>query len=371
MLSGEKKCGGGKCKVAWEEVCKPKDKGGLGVRDLEIQNRCLLQKFLIKFHSPEVTPLLAWVRENYGWNEHRDFGDDLPHATPIWRDIYKNLDSFRDATKVIIGNGAMTSFWKDLWYGEQTLALSFPYLFTHTTRPNISVQKVFAGGALFLALRPRLTAVAEQELGKLLDLMSLVELHNDIHDYRTLRGNSKPPSTSSLYLLSFQDLPRDPFAGKNWKSYAPPKCKYFLWLIHKGCLSTKARLYQRHMNDSKQCPFCPLDEDICHLFLKCPRAVSIWQEIGLNITGSVDRVEQLWDAIPSLHAYNHRIQSTVLNAVLWNIWKCRNSKVFRLEDESNLSVLLRCHDDLALWIHRCDKPEDRDSLQFWSSFFSR
>jgi hypothetical protein len=37
--------------AAWELVCKPKDKGGLGVINLEIQNDALLMKHLFKFFS--------------------------------------------------------------------------------------------------------------------------------------------------------------------------------------------------------------------------------------------------------------------------------------------------------------------------------
>lgn len=93
-------------------------KGGLGIRNLSKQNKCLLQKFLIRFHSEEHTPWLSWIRNNYGWNADHDFGDDLPNATPVWKDIYATLPSFRQATKVIIGNGRMTTFWIDLWWGS-------------------------------------------------------------------------------------------------------------------------------------------------------------------------------------------------------------------------------------------------------------
>lgn len=36
--------------AAWSKVCRPKDKGGLGVIDLRIQNRALLMTHLYKFY---------------------------------------------------------------------------------------------------------------------------------------------------------------------------------------------------------------------------------------------------------------------------------------------------------------------------------
>ena len=65
--------------------------------------------------------------------------------TPIWKDIYAQLPSFRNETKVILGNGRMTAFWLDLWFGSQTLAEMFPALFSHTLHPNASVARVFSG----------------------------------------------------------------------------------------------------------------------------------------------------------------------------------------------------------------------------------
>lgn len=46
-------CSGAKCLVAWDRVCFPKLAGGLGVKNIQVQNVCLLLKFANKFlHSP-------------------------------------------------------------------------------------------------------------------------------------------------------------------------------------------------------------------------------------------------------------------------------------------------------------------------------
>jgi hypothetical protein len=119
------------CKVAWEDVCLPKDKGGLGVPDLVTKNKSLLKKFLFKFHCAPPAPWIDWLRLQYGWSDRRDFSDDIPDITPIWKEIYAQLPSFRAETKVLIGHGKMTAFWLDLWCGSQTLAVAFPALFSH------------------------------------------------------------------------------------------------------------------------------------------------------------------------------------------------------------------------------------------------
>lgn len=60
--------------VAWETVQKSKDKGGLGVINLRLQNDALLLKHLHKFYNQEDTPWVNLIRFKY--YQHR-----VPHAT--------------------------------------------------------------------------------------------------------------------------------------------------------------------------------------------------------------------------------------------------------------------------------------------------
>jgi hypothetical protein len=56
LWTGEETCHGGNCKVAWKDVCVPKDRGGLGVLSIHSQNSALLTKFLTKLHSDNTAP---------------------------------------------------------------------------------------------------------------------------------------------------------------------------------------------------------------------------------------------------------------------------------------------------------------------------
>jgi len=98
LWTGENKCKGSQCKVAWDEVSLPKNKGGLGIPNLSKRNTSLLKKFLFKFHCAPSAPWIDWLRQSYGWNENFDFGDATTEITPIWKDIYALLPSFRDKT---------------------------------------------------------------------------------------------------------------------------------------------------------------------------------------------------------------------------------------------------------------------------------
>ena len=370
LWTGESKCHGSQCKVAWDDVSLPKEKGGLGVLNLANKNKSLLKKFLFKFLCAPSAPWIDWLRSAYGWNDRFDFGDDINSLTPIWKDIYNLLPSFRKETKVLLGNGLMTAFWVDLWFGSDTLVDMFPALFSHTLRPNASVARVFSITTLQLSLRPRLTAAAAQELMELSALMASVQLNESVNDQRVLRSNNKTPTSRDHYLISFQEVPDDPFAPAIWRSYSPQKCKFFLWLLHRNRLSTRSRLLRCNVHSDGQCPFCPLEEDCFHLFIACPRSRSFWAFIGIDVTSLPASLgtDQLWTESLLLEN-NPRVCSTVLTCVLWNIWKCRNAKIFRHEDETNLTISRRCSEDLSLWSNRCSSPVDRLKLETWSGFF--
>ena len=59
--------------AAWEMICKPKKKGGLGIMDLHVQNKALLPKFLDKFYNHAYIPWVTLIRNSY-------YYQTVPHA---------------------------------------------------------------------------------------------------------------------------------------------------------------------------------------------------------------------------------------------------------------------------------------------------
>jgi len=54
--TGDEACHGTKCSVAWENVSISKNYGGPGIKNLELQNRCMLMKFINKLFSNDPAP---------------------------------------------------------------------------------------------------------------------------------------------------------------------------------------------------------------------------------------------------------------------------------------------------------------------------
>ena len=101
-------------------------------------------------------------------------------------------------------------------------------------------------------------------------------------------SNNKPPTSRDHYLVTFQEYPDDLVTPNIWRHYSPPKCKFFLWLLHRDRLRTKAMLFHCHMQSDRACPFCTSDEDCFHLFIDCSCSKSFWSFIGLDLSSLHD-----------------------------------------------------------------------------------
>jgi hypothetical protein len=105
----------------------PKEKGGLGVVNLRIQNQCLLLKHFHKFYNRLD---ILWVQ--LIWSKY--YGSrQVPHMTSMrgsfwWKDVNKLMDWYRGLAMPVAGDGNTFLMWKDVW-NNSLLAEEFPRLF--------------------------------------------------------------------------------------------------------------------------------------------------------------------------------------------------------------------------------------------------
>lgn len=93
LWAGSEVLTGGKCKVNWERVCRPKELGGLGILILSRFARALRLRWLWQ----------EWKAENKPW-----VGMEIPCD-----ETDKRL--FATATLITLGNGKKAKFWSLAW----------------------------------------------------------------------------------------------------------------------------------------------------------------------------------------------------------------------------------------------------------------
>jgi general stress protein 26 len=88
---------------------------------------------------------------------------------------------------------------------------------------------------------------------------------------------------------------------------------------------------------------------------------------------SVNKTQSKWcinkhgasKIIDMFETYQRAEDSTIREAIAWNIWKRRNAIIFNSKDEPLQFVICMCVEDIDLWAQRCSKPASSDSLVSW------
>jgi hypothetical protein len=136
----EETCTGAKCLVAWDKLCIPTNRGGLGAKNSNAQNICILLKFCFKFLHAENLPWKHWILSQ----------SPNPYTTSnqsyLSRLITKHLHMLLQITTCTIHNGKSVFFWHDTWLLPEPLATAFPALYSHHTQTHALVCDIVQNG---------------------------------------------------------------------------------------------------------------------------------------------------------------------------------------------------------------------------------
>src|SRR6185503_17897437 len=94
------------------------DLGGLGIQNLDIQNKCLLSKWLFKLVNEEG----LWqdlLRNKYLKNKILSQVQKKAGDSQFWMGLLTIKDQFFGLGKFHIKDGKQIMFWEDTWLGTQ------------------------------------------------------------------------------------------------------------------------------------------------------------------------------------------------------------------------------------------------------------
>ena len=311
--------------AAWDMVCKPKDKGGLGIINLQVQNKALLLKFLNKYYNNADLPWVKLVRNAYFYNT-------VTHAVTMsgsfwWRGVISNVDDWRAITKCIPGDGSSILLWDDFW-SDKFLSQKFARLFSFAKDKLSSIKEILAHNQLSDAFHLPLSVEAFQEFTELQSVLANVVL-NDSADEWVCDLSKDGYTPRGFYKLFFAGFPKDIPSSWIWKSKCMSKHKFFAWLVLHDRLNTKDMLIRRNwkVTENNSCVLCCQDklEDWLHLFFHCQFSGRVWNY--LQIVWETDSVlNNLRQARKEFHG---PCFSEVVILACWNIWKQRNGLIFK------------------------------------------
>ncbi|CAN6352985.1 unnamed protein product [Urochloa humidicola] len=363
LWSGEETVSGAQCLVAWEQACLPKEQGGLGIKNIALQNKCLLLKLLHRLHQPGESAWANWVRDKINLVT---FHGDVVGAH--WQDLADLLPLYRAVTVCEVYNGESTNFWLDRWLSAGRLQSLFPLLASHSTSLEVTVAQIVTDG-IQQHLMPRLTRAALEELVKLQTLLTQVALR-DGEDRRSsaLADADGILRTGPVYkqMVHSTGPPPKSFSNFVWGNRAPPRVQFFAWLLVQERIQCRSNLVKKNVLQDARCPLCPSEEDPNHIIFGCPFAQQAWLQMGFDITGCT--VRTLWEVprpatVPAKH-YN-----SFLLLITWHLWKHRNTVVFDAAAASHSRLWASSREDARLWSQRWAQDE-RHIAEFWCSLLS-
>lgn len=109
-----------KAKLAWQDVCQPKDEGGLGFKCIKEANQVCCLKLIWKVISSQNTLWIRWIKSTY-LQKDSFWTAKSKQGSWMWKKILKYRDIASSFHRVDVRNGRHTSFWFDKWSSKGRL----------------------------------------------------------------------------------------------------------------------------------------------------------------------------------------------------------------------------------------------------------
>ncbi|CAL2255075.1 unnamed protein product [Prunus armeniaca] len=317
--------------VNWEQVCKPKVAGGLGIKRSSWMNQALLAKTgwrLLQheqglwsqvFHAKYLKQqnILA-VKDSY-----------FPCSSSVWRGVLYGNSALSKGIKWRVGSGDNVLFWTDRWLSCGPL-YQYAIIDLSEEMLKLNVGDFLEGVWDVNCLRECLP-------------LHIIHLILSVHAGFNGSGTDRyiwqftPNGSFSVNSAYSSFFPAEASVKWDWQFLwrlrLPPKVKTFLWIVCHQKLLTNVQRQKRGLTQVPTCPRCDYPmETIAHLFKDCPFSLAIWNCLQIGDSSSPDMMEFKEWLLRNLQSkrmvYNGLPWPLVFALYLWFIWKWRCKGIF-------------------------------------------
>ncbi|KAM7517189.1 hypothetical protein LguiA_006772 [Lonicera macranthoides] len=311
-----------------ENMCKPYEEGGYGLRSLKAMNRAALVKTAWQMLVND-DALCSFVRTNVNLTSS---GKRLKHCNSSL------INGFKAATVIIssyahwwVGSGTKIDFWHDQWLGGAMVdILRLPSMASISTKARVSDFLNRGTWCLPRSFKRAFPQVASQ--------IDHVEIYN--------KGDSliwTPSLTGDISFKSAYDVCRIHGGDFKWMScvwcfYIPPRRSILFYRALQNRLPTEDNLRRCGMYLTSRCSMCKVaSESVAHLFYECSFAKAIWAWVFNKFQHLVSFDGDFLAFVK--HLLSQSMSSQVkelwiaaITAVFWGIWVQRNACKFENAD---------------------------------------
>ncbi|KAJ9555971.1 hypothetical protein OSB04_010585 [Centaurea solstitialis] len=348
----------GKCKLSWESVCMPIEKGGLGIRRLGMWNRAMVTKHIWDVLRMRSTLWVQWVRLHY--IQGGSFWNMVPKANWSW--IFRKMLDLRPLVRRFffhrLGDGSTTNAWMDKWIPIGPISELIPYRRFSNMGYSISTT----ARDLILASDGEWPNTWTQICTELQNyqLPTLVDDTVDEICWRNFQGDLGTFSVSDAYTDFLGNLITVDWAMEVWFKGCIPKHAFCVWTACHGRLPTQDRLHWKHDPPDLRCPLCDTVLDTHdHLFFTCDFSLQVWRTIkrDTRLYGFPERWQEICESFVQGRGPKKREQRLALQATIYCIWRERNRRLFGNKSNSADSVIKEIREVVLLrmaWVTFAD-----------------
>ncbi|XP_010467312.1 PREDICTED: uncharacterized protein LOC104747378 [Camelina sativa] len=275
-----------KAKVTWEDICKPKTKGGLALRSLKEMNDVCCLKLIWRIVSSGDSLWVKWV-ENTLLKQESFWGIKSTAAGSwMWRKILKYRGLAAQFCRKAVNNGSGTSFWYDNWstMGRLVDVAGDRGIIDMGISNSMTVAEAWSR-CYRRTYRLHYYTLMEAELSQKYQYRSSMENEalwkgkNDKYYPRFSTKDTWNQVRTTAAEVSWYDCV--------WFSHSISKFSFCTWLAVRNKLSTGDRMAQWSSGDTGVCVLCnnaPGTRD--HLFFSCAYSSEIWGNLASRIFGT-------------------------------------------------------------------------------------
>ncbi|KAL2237307.1 UNVERIFIED_CONTAM: hypothetical protein Sindi_0922400 [Sesamum indicum] len=250
----------GYANVGWKDLCRPKDEGGLGFKDISILNRALMTKKLCDIIRCDRTSIWdEWLyqgrlRDTSIWmiKEHG--------GSWGWRKILRLRAFLRPMVDYQIGDGMRFYLWQDPWHYLGPLSDTFP------RGPRLlGLEESAKLSMVIIEGEWQWPPITDFECMEITHALPSIHGGEDRIMWRFDHGH---PTAQALYILFDPPGPKVGWSSLLSGSLKIPRHSFILWLAILGKLATTDKSWLAHLGP---CILCNegATETHGHLFFQC------------------------------------------------------------------------------------------------------
>ncbi|KAJ6835098.1 uncharacterized protein M6B38_124005 [Iris pallida] len=344
---------GGIHAISWEQLCRPRKEGGVGLRSLVSVREAAGIKLAWRFLQGG-SLWSAWMSSRYLRGRNFWVCEINNNFSASFKHILRNRPVLRKAIRRKMREGGETDLWLDPWISGQSLLEILGPQTDGAAYRGLTCRHIISGGVW----RPEEYRFTAQLGGEIRQVQITPAVLTDVWVW------APPGSTEGAGEFRFSscyDLVRSHFDEIEeydfiWGKGLARKMQLSAYKLVLGRMLTRDRLLRFGIPvPDPKCVLCEIEnESIGHLFFQCHVAWSIWAEQSRKYLGGVGRERDFREILKWIGDCRGQEQSWArrarlrLAASVWHVWRERNRHIYEGLSTPPVGILHNIESDVLV-----------------------